>query len=90
MHALQRYVPFMATIRIRDIPEDVHRTYRTRAAAAGTSLEEYLRDELIEGARLRSPAEIAAEVEAKVRELGTATFSQGSATAIIRADRDRR
>lgn len=80
----------MATIQVRDIPDDVHRTYRTRAAAAGMSLQEYLRDELIEGARLRSPAEIAAEVEAEVRDLGPAAFSRGSATAVIRADRDRR
>lgn len=80
----------MATIQVRDLPEDVHRAYRVRAAAAGMSLQEYLRAELIEGARLKSPAEVAAEVEGEVRDLGTAAFSQASATAVIRADRDRR
>lgn len=80
----------MATIQIRDVPDDVHRVYRARAAASGMSLQEYLRAELIEGARLMSPAEIAAEVEAEIREFGAQEFSQASPTALIRADRDRR
>lgn len=30
------------SIQIRNVPDDVHRTLRARAAAAGTSLSEYL------------------------------------------------
>ena len=30
------------SIQIRNVPDDVHRTLRTRAAAAGTSLSDYL------------------------------------------------
>lgn len=78
----------MATIQIRDVPDEVHRVYRQRAAAAGMSLQEYLRAELIEGARLRTPGEIAAEVEAELSTDGTAGYSSASATAIIRGDRD--
>lgn len=77
----------MATIQIRDVPEDVQRTYKARAAATGMSLQEYLLAELVEGARLRSPAEIAAEVAAEVAEDATG-FSRVSASALIRADRD--
>jgi antitoxin FitA len=79
----------MATIQIRDVPEAVHRVYRIRAAAAGQSLQEYLRAELIEGARLRSPAEVAAEVAAEI-DAGEPGYAAASATAIVRQDRDRR
>jgi plasmid stability protein len=34
------------TIQIRDVPDDVHRELKTRAAAAGTSLSGYLLGEL--------------------------------------------
>jgi len=34
-------------IQIRDVPEDVHAVLRARAAAAGMSMSEYLRSELI-------------------------------------------
>jgi antitoxin FitA len=80
----------MATIQIRNVPESVTRTYKARAAAAGQSLQEYLRAELIEGASLRTPDEIAAEVDAEIAVEGTAGFSTASATAIVRADRDAR
>lgn len=78
----------MATIQIRDLPESVHRVYRARAAAAGQSLQEYLRAELIEGARLRAPGEIAAEVAAELASEGSTGYSVVSATAFVRADRD--
>ena len=42
----QRHNATMATIQIRDVPEDVHRTLRSRAAANGQSLQEYLLEEL--------------------------------------------
>lgn len=80
----------MATIQVRDIPESVHRIYKARAAAAGKSLQEYLRAELIEGARLRAPSEIAAEVEAEVSSEEAAGYATVSATALVRDDRDAR
>ena len=79
----------MATIQIRNVPEDVHRVYRARAAHAGQSLQEYLLAELVEGATLQDPREIAAEVEADLRT-SREGFSHASATAIIRSDRDSR
>ena len=48
----------MATIQIRDVPDDVHRTYRRRAAEAGMSLQEFLLSELVDGARTQTPAEV--------------------------------
>ncbi len=83
-------LPFMATIQIRDVPEPVQRTYKARAAAAGMSLQEYLRAELIEGARLRSPAEIVAEISAEIGGGVPDGFSDVSATEVIRSERNRR
>jgi len=34
------------TVQIRDLPDEVHRTLRARAAQAGVSLSDYLREEL--------------------------------------------
>ena len=37
----KRYNSAMATIQVRNIPEDVHRVYRMRAAEAGQTRLEY-------------------------------------------------
>jgi plasmid stability protein len=42
----------MAHIQIRNVPEDVHRTLKARAAARGMSLSEYLLEQLTDTARL--------------------------------------
>ena len=36
------------TLQVRDVPDDVHTTLRTRAAAAGLSLSEYALQQLVE------------------------------------------
>lgn len=53
----------MATIQIRDVPEDVAQTYRRRADAAGQSLQVYMREQLIAGARRRDKAEVLAALQ---------------------------
>jgi plasmid stability protein len=40
----------MPSIQIKDVPEETHAVLRRRAAAAGQSLQEYLRGRLIEEA----------------------------------------
>jgi plasmid stability protein len=50
----------MATIQVRDLPDEVAQTYRRRAEAAGQSLQAYMREQLIEGARRRDKAEVLA------------------------------
>jgi plasmid stability protein len=52
-----RYSASMATIQIRDLPDDVAATFRRRAAAAGRSLQSYMREQLIDLARRRDKAE---------------------------------
>jgi plasmid stability protein len=68
----------VATIRIRDVPEDVHRTYRRRAEAAGQSLQEFLLAEVVEGARAPTPAEVVAEVQGHLERSAGEGFSPSS------------
>lgn len=77
----------MATIQIRNVPEDVHRTYRERAAVAGMSLQEYLLGELSRGAQMRTPAELIEEIERGMRAVGTDGFASESSADHVRADR---
>ena len=46
------------TIQVRDVPEDVHAELRARAAAAGTSLSDYVLGELERVAQRSSNAEV--------------------------------
>ncbi len=78
----------MATIQVRNVPDDVHRTYRMRAAGAGMSLQEFLLFELVRNARLSTPAEVVAEVESGLRIRGGDGFAEASSAAIIRSDRE--
>jgi antitoxin FitA len=80
----------MATIQIRDVPEDVHRTYRRRAAAAGKSLQEFLLAELVESAHAQTPAEVVAEVRGQLERSAGEGFSPSSSVEVVRADRDGR
>lgn len=78
----------MATIQIRNVPEDVHRIYQLRAAAAGQSLQEYLRSELIANARAAAPAEIVAEVESWILAEGGEGFAEKSSALFVSDDRE--
>jgi len=72
-------------VQVRDVPEDVHRTLKARAAQSGTSLSEYLRAELARIAALPSPE----EVRARLRERTPVTLRE-SPEAIIRRHREGR
>ena len=78
----------MATIQIRNVPESVHRVYQARATAAGMSLQEYMRTELLRWAQLTTPADIAIEVERRLHREGTEGFSTISSAEVIAADRE--
>jgi antitoxin FitA len=77
----------MATIQIRNVPTAVHRVYRRRAAGAGMSLQEYLLAEIVRGAETRSPSDLVAEVEERMRTEGAEGFMTGSADVAVRTDR---
>lgn len=78
----------MATIQVRNLPEDVHRVFQARATAAGMSLQEYMRVEMVRWAQMRTPADIAIEVERRLHSEGAEGFSIESSADIIAADRE--
>jgi plasmid stability protein len=84
----QRYNSAVATIQIRNVPEDVHRRYQVRAAAAGQSLQEYLLAYLVEHASLATPAEIVAEVRRRKAVEGDSGYPTFSSADLIREDRE--
>ena len=55
----------MGLIQIRNVPDDVHRTLKVRAAADGTSLSDYILREVERLARTPTPAELDARIAAR-------------------------
>lgn len=72
------------TVQIRNVPDDIHATLRSRAAAAGVSLSEYLLQELIEVA---SRPEISDVLRRAAARSGGAPGTD--IVAAVRAGRDR-
>jgi len=58
----------MATIQIRELPEEVYETIRRRARAAGQSIQAYMRDQVIELARRRTRDEAWAAIESALTD----------------------
>ncbi len=76
----------MPSVQIKNVPDDVHRVLRQRAAAAGQSLQEYLLARLTEEARQESIDEVLARIGS--RSGGSLPFS--FAVETIRSDRESR
>jgi plasmid stability protein len=74
----------MKTIQIRNVPDDVHRSLSTRAAAAGTSLSNYVLLEL-ERVAERPPV---ADVLSRARSRSGGTSREAIVSA-VRDGRDR-
>jgi antitoxin FitA len=55
----------MKMIQVRNVPDDVHRTLKTRAAAAGMTLSDYIKRDLEHAASRPSIEEIDARVAAR-------------------------
>ncbi len=69
-------------IQIRDVPDEVHRMLRGRAAHAGMSLSDYLRREVTSIARRPTMEDLVARIRAR----GASTVGESSAVA-VRAER---
>ena len=76
----------MATIQIRNVPDEVHRRFQARAALAGQSLQEYMLGRLIAEASAPTVAELIAEVERDLR-IDPDAFAGASAAGVVREDR---
>lgn len=72
------------TVQIRDVPDHIHRTLRTRAAAAGVSLSDYLLGEIERVAARPALADVLARAGGRGGGADTTSIVEA-----IRADRDR-
>jgi len=70
-------------LQVRQVPDDVHRTLKVRAAQAGTSLSEYVRAELELIASRPTPDELRARLQSR-----TPVEVHESAADVIREYRD--
>jgi len=70
-------------IQVREVPDDVHATLRARAAAAGLSLSDYLREEITRLARRPTVADVIGRTQ--VRHGGA---PREAIVAAVRAGRD--
>ncbi|GDY31442.1 FitA-like ribbon-helix-helix domain-containing protein [Gandjariella thermophila] len=77
----------MATIQVRDIPEDAYEVLRRRARAEGKSLQAYMRDQVIDMAARRTKAEVLAVLEATLAEEPTSGVTAESVATHVSADR---
>ena len=71
-------------VQIRNVPEDLHRRLKSRAALAGMSLSDYLLGEI----RQIAERPTLDEIRARLRSLPEVTLSPSPAE-VIRAERDR-
>ena len=70
-------------IQIRNVPDPVHRTLKSRAAQAGKTLSDYLLAEVQEIADLPTVSELTHRIRQRAR-----TDMKGSSAALIRRHRD--
>jgi plasmid stability protein len=75
----------MPSVQIKNVPPDVHRVLRRRAAGAGQSLQEYLLGQLTRQAR----EETLDEVLDRAGGRAGGSVGLGFATETLRADRKR-
>ena len=71
-------------IQIRNVPEETRRALKSRAAAQGRSLNDYLLELLVENGSRPTVAEVLERAARHSEKLS------GSSAALIRADRDSR
>lgn len=71
-------------IQIRNVPDDVHRELRARAAAAGVSLSDYLLDEIVRVAERPPVADVLRRANSRTTGVPGATIVEA-----VRSGRDR-
>lgn len=77
----------MATIQIREIPEDAYEVIRKRARSAGRSIQSYMRDWVIDFAGRPTAEEALATMEAVLASSNTAGATQESIVDDLSVDR---
>jgi len=77
----------MATIQVREIPEDLYEVLRRRARRAGQSMQAYMHGQIINLARQPTKEEAVEEIEAVLSKAGTPEPEAASVLADLAAER---
>jgi antitoxin FitA len=77
----------MATIQVREIPEDLYEVLRRRARRAGQSMQAYMRAQLVALAERPTKEEALEEIEAVLSRLETEEPTAASIAADLAAER---
>ena len=85
--ALMRYISAMATIQVREVPEDLYEVLRRRARRAGQSLQAYMHDQVIALARRPTKDEAVEQIESVLERLGGSGPTQASILSDVAAER---
>lgn len=83
-HTQSATMTAMKTIQVRNVPDDVHRSLRSRAAAAGVSLSDFALFELERVARRPPVVELLSRARTRPSGAGTEAI-----VAAVRSGRDR-
>ena len=75
----------MKTLQVRNVPDDLHRALKVRAAQSGSSLSEYVLAELRRAAERPTRAELLERIRSRSRVRRAV-----DAAALVRAERDAR
>ena len=77
----------MATIQVRDIPEDSYEVLRRRARRTGQSLQAYMRDQIIALADRPSKAEAIEQIESVLARIKIDDLTTAAVTDDLAAER---
>jgi plasmid stability protein len=83
---LESYAETMKNIQVKNVSDEVHRVWKTRAAAEGMSLQEFLHRKLTREAQQPTVAEVFARVEHR----GGPVLDHDEVVAMLREDRESR
>jgi len=77
----------MATIQVREVPEDLYEVLRRRARRAGQSMQAYMHDQLVELARRPTKEEAIEEIEAVLSRVSGEEPAAASMAGDLAAER---
>ncbi|GAB3999161.1 hypothetical protein GCM10029992_27130 [Glycomyces albus] len=83
---IESYAGAMKNIQVKGVPDEIHRVWKRRAAAAGMSLQEYLHRKLVREAQRPTAAELFERIEHR----GGPNLDHDEIVEMIREDRDSR
>ena len=85
--ALSRYNSAMATIQVREVPEELYEVLRRRARRAGQSMQSYMREQLLALAGRPTKEEAIEEIETVLERAPVREPAAASVVADLAAER---